>query len=70
MADSGRILSIDYGTRRVGLAMSDPTGSIAFPLDTIDLKKSRESIETRIASLAFEHEIRLIVVRASCYGTW
>ncbi len=62
MADSGRILSIDYGTRRVGLAMSDPTRSIAFPLKTIDLKKSRESIETRIASLAVEHEISLLVV--------
>ena len=47
-----RLLGIDYGTRRIGLAISDATGMIARPLDTIqrtaledDLKKIEAAIE-------------------------
>ena len=28
---SGRLLAVDYGDRRIGLAVSDPTGTIATP---------------------------------------
>lgn len=31
----GRILGIDFGTKRIGLAISDPLGIIARPLETI-----------------------------------
>lgn len=31
-----RYLGIDYGTKRIGVAVSDETGSIAFPLGTVD----------------------------------
>jgi putative Holliday junction resolvase len=31
VTDPGRLLAIDYGERRVGLAVSDPTGTIASP---------------------------------------
>ena len=34
----GRILGIDYGDSRVGLALSDPTKMIASPLETINNK--------------------------------
>ena len=30
-SDRGRLLAIDYGERRIGLAISDPTGTIASP---------------------------------------
>jgi putative Holliday junction resolvase len=33
--DDGRLLAIDYGERRVGLAISDPTGTIASPAGVI-----------------------------------
>jgi putative Holliday junction resolvase len=33
--ERGRLLAIDYGERRVGLAISDPTGTIATPAGTI-----------------------------------
>jgi putative Holliday junction resolvase len=33
--DRGRLLAIDYGERRVGLAISDPTGTIASPAGVI-----------------------------------
>lgn len=31
-----RYLGIDYGKKKVGLAISDPSGSIAFPLTVLD----------------------------------
>ncbi len=34
-ADRGRLLAIDYGERRIGLAISDPTGTIASPAGVI-----------------------------------
>lgn len=34
-----RILAIDYGLKRVGLAVTDPMQMLAFPLDTIDTTK-------------------------------
>lgn len=34
----GRILAIDYGTKRVGLAVTDPLRIIASPLDTVHAK--------------------------------
>ena len=33
-----RTLAIDYGNKRVGLAVTDPLGLIATPLDTIHSK--------------------------------
>lgn len=34
-----RIIGIDYGRRRVGLAVSDPLGVFASPLETVDAAK-------------------------------
>lgn len=34
-----RILAIDYGTKRVGLAVTDPLKMIASPLQTVDSKE-------------------------------
>lgn len=33
--DRGRLLAIDYGERRIGLAISDPSGTIASPAGAI-----------------------------------
>ena len=34
-----RILAIDYGSKKIGLAISNPSGSIAFPFSTINNDK-------------------------------
>jgi putative Holliday junction resolvase len=34
----GRLLGLDYGERRIGVAVSDPTGTIASPLTTIEYR--------------------------------
>jgi len=56
-----RILAIDYGTRRIGLALSDPTGTLARPLPFLpaqaDAKLARE-----IASLAATEKAALILL--------
>jgi putative Holliday junction resolvase len=56
-----RILAIDYGSQRIGLALSDPTGTLARPLPFVpakgDAKLAREIIE-----LAKTHEVHLFIL--------
>jgi putative Holliday junction resolvase len=42
-AERGRLLAIDYGERRIGLAVSDPTGTIASPAGHI-LRRSGKRV--------------------------
>ena len=37
----GRLLAVDYGDRRVGLAISDPTGTIASPAGFIERRAGK-----------------------------
>ncbi len=56
-----RVMALDVGDRRIGVALSDPTGAIASPLMTIHRVAERKDHET-IASLVREHEVGRIVV--------
>jgi putative Holliday junction resolvase len=56
-----RILAIDPGEKRIGVAISDPTSSIATPL-TVLKHISRPLDAAAIADLATQHEAGLIVV--------
>ena len=54
MADRGPILGVDLGEKRIGLAISDPAGSIAFPAGFVtscgrerDLAALREIVAQR-----------------------
>jgi putative Holliday junction resolvase len=33
-----RFLGLDYGSKRIGVALSDPDGTMAFPIETIQVK--------------------------------
>lgn len=57
----GRILAIDLGTRRIGVALSDPTGTIAAPLETITPAGERRAAE-RVADLCRSHDVAAVVV--------
>lgn len=61
MVEDGRILAIDPGDKRLGLAISDPTGTIANPLKVVK-HISREKDAKAIALLAAEHGVVTIVV--------
>jgi putative Holliday junction resolvase len=55
-----QILAVDYGTRRVGVAVSDPEGRYALPLKTLDVPaRSRAAAVARLAS---EREVDTVVV--------
>ena len=56
-----RILGIDYGERRIGLALSDPTGIIARPLRTLDQKEDSDWSSALLAIFR-EQEVGSIVV--------
>jgi putative Holliday junction resolvase len=50
----GRILAIDYGTKRVGLAVTDPMQIIATALTTVDTPKAMDFICTYVRGNAVE----------------
>jgi putative Holliday junction resolvase len=57
----GRILALDLGKKRIGLALSDPLGLTAQGLPTLQ----RVNIRTDLAALdhlAAEHDVRLILL--------
>ena len=56
-----RVLAVDWGERRVGLAVSDPRGVIATGLPTLDVR-GREDALTQVAAAAVAQEAERIVV--------
>ncbi len=56
-----RILAVDPGSKRVGLALSDPTETIASALDTVPAQPE-ESLARRLADIARSHQVVRIIV--------
>ena len=57
-----RVLGLDFGERRIGLALSDPTGTIASPLETLQRRASKRPPLTRLAQVAQAHAVERLVV--------
>lgn len=60
-AGSGRVLALDLGTKRIGVALSDPSGIIASPLETIVAAGERRAVE-QIVALCRRHGVARAVV--------
>ena len=56
-----RTLGIDFGERRIGIAISDPGGTFALPLTAL-ARRDDESAVAELAELARAEEIGRIVV--------
>ncbi len=56
-----KVLAVDPGEKRIGLAISDPTGTIARPLQVLK-HQSREKDARAIVELALSETAALIVV--------
>ncbi len=56
-----RLLALDLGERRIGVAISDPTGTLARPLTTIVRSSRREDFEA-IADLVSANEAKRVIV--------
>jgi len=57
----GRILAIDLGERRIGLAVSDPLGITAQGLPTLE-RRNQQQVLAHVRSLADRYEVSLVLV--------
>ncbi len=57
----GRLLGVDHGDRRIGLALSDPIPMIASPLKTIIVNSHQDAINA-ILDIVKEYDIVLVVI--------
>src|ERR1700741_1825325 len=58
---SKRVLGLDVGSKRIGIAISDPLGITAQGLETLQRQNKRLDFE-KLAKLAHAHEVAEIVV--------
>jgi putative holliday junction resolvase len=56
-----RVLALDYGSARCGCAVSDPTGTLATPIEAVERPDTRRGM-SRLAGLVREHGIKQVVV--------
>lgn len=62
MAEAGtRVMALDLGERRIGVAISDPTRTLARSLCVLERRSKQEDF-TAIAELVREHGVDLVVV--------
>ena len=61
MSSPGPALGLDYGTRRIGLAVSDEAGDFAFPAGVIERTRPDKDLAA-LADVVRERGIRRIVV--------
>ena len=57
-----RALGIDPGSKRIGLAISDRSGTIASPFLVLQRSRSRQHDDNEIARIVREEEIEVVVV--------
>jgi putative Holliday junction resolvase len=57
-----RVVGIDLGSKRIGVAMSDASGTIASPLTVLRRGGSRAADHAAIAAIVFEYEAKIVVV--------
>ena len=56
-----RLISLDVGEKRIGVALSDPTGTLATPLKTIN-SRGKSSDVAEVLSLVAEYGVAEIIV--------
>ncbi len=60
-----RYLGIDYGHKRIGVAVSDELGKFAFPLDVVEQGKSHEDATLLIKEIIKKNNIHVVVIGES-----
>jgi putative Holliday junction resolvase len=56
-----RVLALDYGSARCGCALSDPTGTLATPIEAVERPATRRGMN-RIVGLVRERGVKKVVV--------
>ena len=61
LSSGSRLLGIDLGTKRIGIAISDYNQKIATPLQTLDKSKQGKLID-KLESIITEYDIKGIII--------
>ena len=61
MKELGRVMALDVGGRRIGVALSDPTRTLASPLTTLRAEPRARAL-AELAKLARDYEVAEVVV--------
>ncbi|MBC8226534.1 MAG: Holliday junction resolvase RuvX [Candidatus Marinimicrobia bacterium] len=56
-----RIIGIDFGLSKVGVAISDPSGIISMPLEVIRYKQQKDLVES-LKKIASEKNVKTLVI--------
>jgi len=56
-----RVLALDYGAARTGVAVSDATGTLARPVGIVERAGTEAGLD-RVVALVVDHEAELVVV--------
>jgi putative Holliday junction resolvase len=56
-----KVLALDYGSARTGIAVSDPTGTLARPLGVAKAVRTAAGLEGLLATIAAEQPERVVV---------
>jgi putative Holliday junction resolvase len=56
-----KVLALDYGSARTGVAVSDPTGTVARPLGVVEAAGTEQGI-ARLVELAHEEGVERVIV--------
>jgi putative Holliday junction resolvase len=56
-----KVLALDYGSARTGVAVSDPTGTVARPLEVVERAGSEAGLERLVSLIRDEAPERIVV---------
>lgn len=57
-----RVIGVDLGSKRIGIAVSDFTGVVASPLSVLQRSRSRSHDHSEIARIVHEEEAEAVIV--------
>jgi putative pre-16S rRNA nuclease len=60
-SDRGRVVALDYGSARCGVAVSDPTGTLATPLEPALRPATRKGFNRLLAAIRAHAPERVVV---------
>jgi putative Holliday junction resolvase len=55
-------MGVDFGEKRIGIAVSDPTNTVATPYETLTRRRGKRPPLGQIARIAGEHEVGQLVI--------
>jgi putative holliday junction resolvase len=61
VSPGGRVIALDYGAARCGVAVSDPTGTLATPLAAVERPGTRRGLNAILAVVREQEAVAVVV---------